>query len=91
MLMRHRASSRKSRAIQEAFQSGGFKAAMAALTDEYMDKLPVVPGTSIKEIKERLHAVQGSRRDATGHALRAGRPSRWSRMRGVSRSVGSKR
>lgn len=40
--------------IQGAFQKGGFKAAMAALTDEYMDKLPVVPGTSIAEIKERL-------------------------------------
>jgi alkanesulfonate monooxygenase SsuD/methylene tetrahydromethanopterin reductase-like flavin-dependent oxidoreductase (luciferase family) len=41
-------------AIQEAFQKGGFKAAMAALTDDYMDKLPVVPGTSIREIKEKL-------------------------------------
>ena len=41
-------------AIQGAFQKGGFKAAMAALTDDYMDKLPVVPGTSIGEIKERL-------------------------------------
>jgi alkanesulfonate monooxygenase SsuD/methylene tetrahydromethanopterin reductase-like flavin-dependent oxidoreductase (luciferase family) len=41
-------------AIQSAFQSGGFKAAMAALTDDYMDKLPVVPGTSIKEIKDKL-------------------------------------
>ena len=41
-------------AIQEAFQKGGFKAAMGALTDEYMDRLPVVPGTSIQEIKERL-------------------------------------
>ena len=41
-------------AIQAAFQEGGFKAAMAALTDSYMDKLPVVPGTSIGEIKERM-------------------------------------
>ena len=41
-------------AIQGAFQQGGFKAAMAALTDAYMDKLPVVPGTSIQEIKEKL-------------------------------------
>ncbi len=40
--------------IQEAFQKGGFKAAMASLTDAYMDKLPVVPGTSIAEIKDRL-------------------------------------
>ncbi len=41
-------------AIQEAFQKGGFKVAMAALSDNYMDRLPVVPGTSIAEIKERL-------------------------------------
>ncbi|MBI2357478.1 MAG: LLM class flavin-dependent oxidoreductase [Deltaproteobacteria bacterium] len=41
-------------AIQGAFEKGGFKAAMAALTDEYMDKLPVIPGTSIGEIKDRL-------------------------------------
>ena len=41
-------------AIQAAFQKGGFKAAMAALTDSYMDKLPVVPGTSIGEIKEKM-------------------------------------
>jgi alkanesulfonate monooxygenase SsuD/methylene tetrahydromethanopterin reductase-like flavin-dependent oxidoreductase (luciferase family) len=43
-------------AIHEAFQKGGFKAAMAALTDEYMDKLPVVPATSVKEIKEKVAA-----------------------------------
>lgn len=41
-------------AIQGAFEKGGFKAAMTALTDEYMDKLPVIPATSIAEIKERL-------------------------------------
>jgi len=40
--------------IGEAFKSGGFKAAKAAMTDEYMDKLPVIPATSIAEIKERL-------------------------------------
>jgi alkanesulfonate monooxygenase SsuD/methylene tetrahydromethanopterin reductase-like flavin-dependent oxidoreductase (luciferase family) len=40
--------------IQEAFKAGGFKAAAQHMTDEYMDKLPVIPGTSIKEIKERL-------------------------------------
>src|ERR687895_2457025 len=44
--------------IHEAFQKGGFKAAMAALTDEYMDKLPVVPATSIKEIKEKMKAFE---------------------------------
>ena len=41
-------------AIQDAFQKGGFKAAMGALTDAYMDKLPVIPATSITEIRERL-------------------------------------
>lgn len=40
--------------IGEAFKAGGFKAASAKLTDEYMDKLPVIPATSAKEIKERL-------------------------------------
>src|SRR5213593_3198355 len=45
-------------AIQAAFQKGGFKAAMAALTDEYMDKLPVVPATSVKEIKEKMVAFE---------------------------------
>lgn len=40
--------------IQEAFKANGFKAAAQHMTDEYMDKLPVIPGTSIKEIKERL-------------------------------------
>jgi uncharacterized protein YcbK (DUF882 family) len=40
--------------IQDAFRAGGFKAAAQHMTDEYMDKLPVIPGTSIKEIKERL-------------------------------------
>lgn len=40
--------------IQQAFQKGGFKAAQAELTDDYMDRLPVVPGTSVAEIRERL-------------------------------------
>ena len=40
--------------IQEAFKAGGFKAAAQFMTDEYMDKLPVIPGTSIQEITERL-------------------------------------
>ena len=31
---------------------------MGALTDEYMDKLPVVPATSIKEIKEKMKAFE---------------------------------
>lgn len=40
--------------IQRAFQQGGFKAAMVALTDDYMDRLPVIPGTSIAEVRDRL-------------------------------------
>ena len=45
-------------AIHEAFQKGGFKAAMGALTDEYMDKLPVVPASDIGEIKEKMKAFE---------------------------------
>src|SRR3989337_749724 len=45
-------------AIHEAFQKGGFKAAMGALTDEYMDKLPVVPASDVREIKEKMKAFQ---------------------------------
>jgi alkanesulfonate monooxygenase SsuD/methylene tetrahydromethanopterin reductase-like flavin-dependent oxidoreductase (luciferase family) len=41
-------------AIQEAFRRGGFKAAQEALTDAYLDKLPVIPATSVGEVKERL-------------------------------------
>ncbi len=41
-------------AIERAFTAGGFKAAQPLVTDEYMDRLPVIPGTSIAEIKERL-------------------------------------
>ena len=41
-------------AIQEIFRQGGFKAAMQGLTDAYMDKLPVIPATSIEEVRERL-------------------------------------
>jgi alkanesulfonate monooxygenase SsuD/methylene tetrahydromethanopterin reductase-like flavin-dependent oxidoreductase (luciferase family) len=41
-------------AVQEAFRKGGFKAAREQMSDEYMDRLPAIPGTSIGEIKERL-------------------------------------
>jgi alkanesulfonate monooxygenase SsuD/methylene tetrahydromethanopterin reductase-like flavin-dependent oxidoreductase (luciferase family) len=41
-------------AIQAAFKEGGFKNAAKLMTDEYMDKLPVIPATSAAEIKERL-------------------------------------
>ena len=40
--------------VQEAFKKGGFKAGLEQITDAYMDKLPVIPGTSVAEIKERL-------------------------------------
>lgn len=40
--------------VQAAFESGGFKRAMAAVTDDYMDRLPVIPATSIEEIKAKL-------------------------------------
>src|SRR3972149_4990605 len=35
-------------AIEAAFKQGGFKAAQPLMTDAYMDKLPVIPGTSVK-------------------------------------------
>jgi alkanesulfonate monooxygenase SsuD/methylene tetrahydromethanopterin reductase-like flavin-dependent oxidoreductase (luciferase family) len=41
-------------AVQAAFKQGGFKAAAAKLTDDYMDRLPVIPATSVSEIRERL-------------------------------------
>lgn len=41
-------------AVERAFQQGGFKAAQQLITDDYMDRLPVIPGTSVKEIRERL-------------------------------------
>jgi len=41
-------------AIAAAFKANGFKAAQAALTDEYMDKLPVIPATSVEEVRDRL-------------------------------------
>jgi alkanesulfonate monooxygenase SsuD/methylene tetrahydromethanopterin reductase-like flavin-dependent oxidoreductase (luciferase family) len=41
-------------AVQDAFKQGGFKAAMASLTDDYMDRLPVIPATSVAEIKDKL-------------------------------------
>jgi alkanesulfonate monooxygenase SsuD/methylene tetrahydromethanopterin reductase-like flavin-dependent oxidoreductase (luciferase family) len=41
-------------AIGEAFKARGFKAAVAQLTDDYMDRLPVIAATSIDEVRERL-------------------------------------
>jgi len=31
---------------------------MGALTDEYMDKLPVVPASDVREIKEKMTAFE---------------------------------
>ena len=55
-MLRSMGFEREVNTIHEAFQKGGFKSAMAALTDDYMDRLPVVPATSIREIKERIAA-----------------------------------
>jgi hypothetical protein len=41
-------------AIREGYRQGGFKAAMAAISDEYMDQVPMVAATSIEEVRERL-------------------------------------
>ena len=74
--------------IQEAFKADGFKAAAQHMTDEYMDKLPVIPGTSIKEIKERLQPFIDAGRHASRRALRAGRRARHRRMRAASSKPG---
>jgi alkanesulfonate monooxygenase SsuD/methylene tetrahydromethanopterin reductase-like flavin-dependent oxidoreductase (luciferase family) len=47
-------------AIQEAFKANGFKAAVQALTDDYMDKLPVIPATSVEEVRDRLGPIAES-------------------------------
>jgi alkanesulfonate monooxygenase SsuD/methylene tetrahydromethanopterin reductase-like flavin-dependent oxidoreductase (luciferase family) len=41
-------------AIQQAFREGGFKAAQAKVTDDFMDRMPAIAATSIAEIKDRL-------------------------------------
>ncbi|MDR7416950.1 MAG: LLM class flavin-dependent oxidoreductase [Armatimonadota bacterium] len=40
--------------VHEAFREGGFKAAQEAITDEYMDRLPVIPAASVEEVRARL-------------------------------------
>jgi len=47
-------------AVQEAFRANGFKAAIQALTDDYMDKLPVIPATSVEEVRDRLGPIAES-------------------------------
>ena len=75
-------------AIQEAFKAGGFKAAATSVTDEYMDKLPVIPATSIKEVKDRLQPFVGGRRHASDRSRTFRLPNRSSRMRGASSKPG---
>lgn len=41
-------------AVHDAFKQGGFKAAAAAISDEYIDRLPVIAATSVGEVRERL-------------------------------------
>ena len=41
-------------AVREGFREGGFKAATARITDDYMDQLPALATTSIEEVKDRL-------------------------------------
>lgn len=41
-------------AIRGAYKESGFKAAQAAIKDEYMDQVPMIAATSIEEVKERL-------------------------------------
>lgn len=41
-------------AVREGFREGGFKAAVARVSDQYMDQLPALAATSIGEVKERL-------------------------------------
>ncbi len=41
-------------AVAAAFKSGGFKAAIQAMTDEYLDQLPLIAATSIEEARDRL-------------------------------------
>jgi hypothetical protein len=40
--------------IQEAYRVNGFKAAMAAVTDEMVQGLPTVAATSAEEVRERV-------------------------------------
>ena len=77
-------------AIHEAFQKGGFKAAMGALTDDYMDKLPVVPASDIERNQRKDESLRRSRRDAHGDSLRAGDRAGGRRCAEVLRGVGAR-
>ena len=47
--------------IQEAFKAGGFKAAAQHMTDEYMDKLPVIPA-HVRSRRSRNGCSRSSKR-----------------------------
>jgi alkanesulfonate monooxygenase SsuD/methylene tetrahydromethanopterin reductase-like flavin-dependent oxidoreductase (luciferase family) len=46
--------------IREAFQSGGFKAAQAQVTDDMLAGLPTVAATSVEEVRERVQPYIGA-------------------------------
>jgi len=46
--------------VHTAFRDGGFRAAEAAVTDDYMDRLPVIPATSIEVVRERLRPFEAA-------------------------------
>lgn len=47
-------------AVQKAFKESGFKASAAAITDEYMDQMPVIAATSVEEVRDRLQPFLAS-------------------------------
>jgi len=46
--------------VQKAFKESGFKAAAAAISDEYMDQMPVIAATSVEEVRDRLQPFLAS-------------------------------
>jgi alkanesulfonate monooxygenase SsuD/methylene tetrahydromethanopterin reductase-like flavin-dependent oxidoreductase (luciferase family) len=40
--------------VAKAFRENGFKAAAAAVSDDYMDQMPVIPATSVEEVRDRI-------------------------------------
>ena len=44
----------ENRQIQEAYRSGGFRAAQAAVPDKLLDGLPTIAATSLEEVQERI-------------------------------------
>ena len=44
----------ENRTIQEAYRSGGFKAAQAAVSDKLLEGLPTIAATSVEEVHDRI-------------------------------------